>query len=345
VRLATVGIPGLLGLTPRVVAEVADPGSGAPRLVDLTAAGELWWAAQGSGDPVRWAASTFPPDLVGLLRGGRRALEMAAAAIELASAQAALSVASSGSHLHYRPDEVVRLPLLRPPLLRDFYAFEEHVAAGARRRQEPIPEPWYRRPVYYKGNPATLLAPGAEVPWPAYTDALDYELEAACVLLSGGKDLSLESASAAIAGYAVFCDFSARDIQADEMKVRLGPAKSKDFASGLGPWLVTADETGDPARLGVSAYINGEMVAQARLSEARWSFAEMVSYASGAEPLEAGEVLASGTVGGGSGQERGRLLEPGDRIECELEGAGRLVHVIGPRHGGGGDLIARAPQG
>jgi 2-keto-4-pentenoate hydratase/2-oxohepta-3-ene-1,7-dioic acid hydratase in catechol pathway len=129
------------------------------------------------------------------------------------------------------------------------------------------------------------------------------------------------------------------------MKVRLGPAKSKDFASGLGPWLVTADEIGDPARLGVSAYLNGEMVAQARLSDARWSFAEMVSYASGAEPLEAGEVLASGTVGGGSGQERGRLLEPGDRIECELEGAGRLVHVIGPRHAGGGGLIARAPQG
>jgi 2-keto-4-pentenoate hydratase/2-oxohepta-3-ene-1,7-dioic acid hydratase in catechol pathway len=344
-RLATVGIASPLGLTPRVVAEVADSQSDAPRLVDVTAAGELWWASQGSGDPVRWAAATFPPDLTALLRGGRRALEMAAEAIELAGSQPANAEAPSGSRLRYRPDEVERLPLLRPPLLRDFYAFEEHVAAGARRRGEPIPEPWYRRPVYYKGNPATLLAPGAEVPWPAYTDALDYELEVACVLLSGGRDLSAPAAQEAIAGYAVFCDFSARDIQADEMRVRLGPAKSKDFASGLGPWLVTADELGDPAQLEVSAYLNGERVAQARLSEARWSFAEMVSYASGAEPLEAGEVLASGTVGGGSGQERGRLLEPGDRIECELEGAGRLVHVIGPRHGGGGHLVPRPPQG
>lgn len=344
-RLATVGIGGSLGLIPRVVAEVGDSQSGTPRLVDVTAAGELWWADQGSGDAARWAVATFPPELTALLRGGRRALTMAAEAIELASNQQPNQLAPSGSRLVYRPDEVERLPLLRPPLLRDFYTFEEHAAAGARRRDEAIPEPWYRRPVYYKGNPATLLAPGAEVPWPAYTDLLDYELEVACVLLSGGRDLSLEEAAQAIAGYAVFCDFSARDIQADEMKVRLGPAKSKDFASGLGPWLVTADELGDPSQLTASAFLNGERVAQARLGAARWSFAEMVSYASGAEPLEAGEVLASGTVGGGSGQERNRFLEPGDRIECELEGAGRLVHVIGPRHRGGGELVPRVPVG
>ncbi|MGH7705440.1 MAG: fumarylacetoacetate hydrolase family protein [Candidatus Dormibacteria bacterium] len=342
-RLATVGIAGPLGLIPRVVAEVADSPSGTPRLVDVTAAGELFWESQGSGDPARWAAATFPPDLTQLLRGGRRALEMAGEAVGQAARESAGRVARSGSRLRYRPDEVERLPLLRPPLLRDFYAFEEHVAAGAARRGEPIPEPWFRRPVYYKGNPATLLAPGAEVPWPAYTDALDYELEVACVLCSGGRDLSLEAASAAIAGYAVFCDFSARDIQSDEMRVRLGPAKSKDFASGLGPWLVTSDELGDPSELELSAFLNGEPVAKARVGSARWSFPEMVSYASGAEPLEAGEVLASGTVGGGSGQERGRLLEPGDRIECELEGAGRLVHQIGPRHGGGGELVPRPP--
>jgi 2-keto-4-pentenoate hydratase/2-oxohepta-3-ene-1,7-dioic acid hydratase in catechol pathway len=344
-RLATVGIRTPLGLTPRVVAEVADPDSAAPRLVDVTTAGELWWAEQRSGDPVTWARATFPPDLTAFLRGGRRGLEMAREAVELASRRPGHARVPSGSRLRYRPDEVERLPLLRPPLLRDFYAFEEHVAAGARRRGEPIPEPWHRRPVYYKGNPATLLAPGAEVPWPAYTDALDYELEVACILLSGGRDLSLEAASEAIAGYAVFCDFSARDIQADEMSLRLGPAKSKDFASGLGPWLVTSDELDDPAELTVTAYLNGELVARARLGDARWSFPEMVSYASGAEPLEAGEVLASGTVGGGSGQERGRLLEPGDRIECELEGVGRLVHVVGPRHGGGGAMVPRAPQG
>ncbi|HEY6538411.1 MAG TPA: fumarylacetoacetate hydrolase family protein [Candidatus Dormibacteraeota bacterium] len=340
-RLATVGIRGPLGLAPRVVAEQSPGG----RLLDVTAAGEVWWESQGSGDPVPWSLATFPPDLARLLRGGRHALEMLAGALAQVDAAGLEAVGPSGSRICYRPDEVERLPLLRPPLLRDFYAFEEHVAAGARRRGEPVPEPWYRRPVYYKGNPATLLPPGAEVPWPAYTDALDYELEVACVLLSGGRDLSPEAASAAIAGYCVFCDFSARDIQADEMRVRLGPAKAKDFASGLGPWLVTADELGDPAQLGARAFLNGELVAEGRLGDARWSFAEMVAYASGAEPVEPGEVLASGTVGGGSGQERGRLLEPGDRIECELGQTGRLLHVIGPRHEGGGSGVARPPSG
>ena len=342
-RLGTVGIPGPLGLTPRVVAEVGDSQRQDGYLLDVTAAGELWWEGLGSGDPVSWARATFPADLARLLKGGRRGLEMTAEAVAGAAQQAAESRAPSGARLRYQVHEVERLPLLRPPLLRDFYAFEEHVAAGAKRRGEPIPEPWYRRPVYYKGNPATLLPPGSEVPWPAYTDALDYELEVACILLSGGRDLSLEAAQEAIAGYTIFCDFSARDVQADEMRVRLGPAKSKDFASGLGPWLVTSDEFARPEDLQACAYLNGELVAQSRLSRARWSFAEMVSYASGAEPLEPGEVFASGTVGGGSGQERGQYLEPGDLLECELENTGRLVHVIGPRHGGGGQLVAKAP--
>ncbi|MGH7611262.1 MAG: fumarylacetoacetate hydrolase family protein [Candidatus Dormibacteria bacterium] len=342
-RLATVGVRGPLGTVARVVAETSDPGSGAPRLIDLTSAGEAWWAEQGSGDPEAWARATFPPDLVAVLRGGRRGLELAAEAVRLGARQPPEALApASQARISWGSAEVERLPLLRPPLLRDFYAYEQHVAAGAGRRGEPIPEAWYRRPVYYKGNPATLLAPGAEVPWPAYTDALDYELEVAVILRGGGRDLDLQAAAEAIAGYCVFCDFSARDVQADEMRVRLGPAKAKDFASGLGPWLVTEDEIADPAELRARAYLNGELVAEARVGDARWSFAEMVSYASGAEPLEAGEVLAGGTVGGGSGQERGRLLEPGDRVECELEGCGRLVHVVGPRHGGGGGLVAKA---
>ncbi|MHB8325449.1 MAG: fumarylacetoacetate hydrolase family protein [Candidatus Dormibacteria bacterium] len=334
-----------MGLISRVVAADADPASGAPILVDVTAAGELWWARQGSGSPQSWAAATFPSDLAKLLGGGPRGLEMAAEAVVLGAAQGLHGTSPSGAPLIWSEYQVERLPLLQPPMLRDFYSFERHVAAGAARRGEPVPAAWYRRPSYYKGNPATILAPGEVVPWPAYSDALDYELEFACVLLSGGRDLDPESALEAIAGYSVFCDFSARDLQREEMEVRLGPAKSKDFASGLGPWLVTADEVEDPATLTVVAYINGLEVARGRLGEARWSFAEMVSYASGAEPLAAGEVFASGTVGGGSGQEAGRLLEPGDRIDCELVGFGTLTHTVGARHDGGGGLVARAEPG
>ncbi|MHB1527664.1 MAG: fumarylacetoacetate hydrolase family protein [Candidatus Dormibacteria bacterium] len=334
-----------MGLISRVVAAEADPASGAPILVDVTAAGELWWARQGSGSPQGWAAATFPSDLAKLLGGGPRGLEMAAEAVVLGAAQGLHGTSPSGAPLIWSEYQVERLPLLQPPMLRDFYSFERHVAAGAACRGEPVPAAWYRRPSYYKGNPATILAPGEVVPWPAYSDALDYELEFACVLLSGGRDLDPESALEAIAGYSVFCDFSARDLQREEMEVRLGPAKSKDFASGLGPWLVTADEVEDPATLTVVAYVNGLEVARGRLGEARWSFAEMVSYASGAEPLAAGEVFASGTVGGGSGQEAGRLLEPGDRIDCELVGFGTLTHTVGARHDGGGGLVARAEPG
>lgn len=343
-RLATIAIPGPLGPTSRVVAVEADRSSGAAVLVDVTSAGELWWSRQGAGDPGPWALATFPPDLVALLRGGPRGLEMAREAVALALEEAPGAAAPSGAPLSWPDDQVARRPLLRPPQLRDFYAFEGHVAAGAARRGEEIPGAWFRRPVYYKGNPSTLLAPGAEVPWPAYTEALDYELEFACVLGSGGSDLDLSEAQAAIAGYAVFCDFSARDIQREEMQVRLGPAKSKDFASGLGPWLVTADEVPDPGDLAARAFLNGEPVAAGRMGEARWSFAEMIAYASGAERLEPGEVVASGTVAGGSGQERGRLLREGDRIDCELEGFGTLTHGVGPRGGGGGRAIP-PPEG
>ncbi len=341
-RLATIGVRGPLGLISRVVAAEADPASGAAVLVDVTAAGELWWSRQGSGNPVVWAAATFPADLTALLRGGAKGLEMAAEAVALGAAQGLGAKSPSGAPLIWSEYQVERLPLLQPPLLRDFYSFEQHVVAGAARRGEPVPPAWYRRPFYYKGNPATILAPGAIVPWPAFSDSLDYELELACVLLSGGRDLDPESALESIAGYTVFCDFSARDLQREEMQVRLGPAKSKDFASGLGPWLVTADEVEDPAQLTAVAYVNGIEVARGRLGEARWSFPEMIAYAAGAEPLVAGEVFASGTVGGGSGQEAGRLLEPGDRVDCELVGFGTLSHTIGARHDGGGGLVARA---
>ncbi|MHB1500713.1 MAG: fumarylacetoacetate hydrolase family protein [Candidatus Dormibacteria bacterium] len=340
-RLATVGVRGPLGIAERVVAAEIDPSDGSPCLIDITSAGEFWWSRLGSGDAFSWAQTTFAPDLVALLRGGTRGLEMVREAVTMAMAQPASASAPSGNPLRWPDHMVERRPLLRAPMLRDFYCFEEHVAAGAARRGESIPPAWYHRPVYYKGNPATVLAPGEVVPWPTYCDALDYELEFACVLLSGGRDLDEQSGREAIAGYTVFCDFSARDIQAEEMQARLGPAKSKDFASGLGPWLVTADEVDDPAALTAVAYLNGAEVARGRLGDATWSFPQMVSYASGAEPLAAGEIIASGTVGGGSGQEAGQLLEPGDRVDMELVGFGTLTHTIGPRHQGGGGLVAR----
>jgi len=133
-RLATIGVRGPLGLISRVVAAEADPASGAAVLVDVTAAGELWWSRQGSGNPVVWAAATFPADLTALLRGGAKGLEMAAEAVALGAAQGLGAKSPSGAPLIWSEYQVERLPLLQPPLLRDFYSFEQHVVAGAARR-------------------------------------------------------------------------------------------------------------------------------------------------------------------------------------------------------------------
>ena len=133
-------------------------------------------------------------------------------------------------------------PVRTPNSLRDFLAFRDHVERGAARRGTPVPEPWDRIPVYYKGNRRSIIGPGEEVLWPSYTQKLDYECEVAAVVGRGGRDIPAEEADAYVFGYTIMNDWSARDIQKDEMACWLGPAKAKDFATTLGPWLVTPDE-------------------------------------------------------------------------------------------------------
>jgi len=153
-----------------------------------------------------------------------------------------------------RPTELTSLlsPIAEPPSVRDFYAFEQHVkAARARRNVGMIPE-WYQFPVFYFSNPAAIQGPEAEVPYPADSQELDFELEVACIIGKTGHDISAAEAPDYIAGYLVMNDWSARDLQREEMKMNLGPAKGKDFATSLGPWLVTPDELSD-RRIGSGA--------------------------------------------------------------------------------------------
>ena len=133
-------------------------------------------------------------------------------------------------------------PLPNPPSLRDFIAFEDHIAATSKKRGQPIPPEWYKAPVYYKGNHRTIIGPDEALPWPLKTTKLDYELELACVIGRRGRDIAERNAGHYIAGYTIMNDFSARDIQFQEMACRLGPAKGKDFATAIGPCLVTPDE-------------------------------------------------------------------------------------------------------
>lgn len=222
-------------------------------------------------------------------------------------------------------------PVPDPPSVRDFYAHEGHVAAGAKLRGGEIAAHWYEAPAFYFSNPASIHGPGAAVRRPAATKALDFELEIAAVIGLG------ESGEPEIAGFTLFNDWSARDVQAGEMTVGLGPAKAKDFAISLGPHLVTPDELPyADGQLAVAARVevNGETVAECDSSGQHFPWDAIVSHAGRGTRLRPGDLLGSGTLTGGCLLERlaaGETpdwIEPGDLVAIEADGLGRLETPI-----------------
>jgi fumarylacetoacetate (FAA) hydrolase len=230
-------------------------------------------------------------------------------------------------------------PILRPTSLRDFYAFERHVATMWRRRNQDVPEAWYRLPIFYFSNVSEIRGPGDPVWAPRDSSELDYELEIAALIDTPVKDLPAERGEEAIGGYMIFNDWSARDLQRDETTVRLGPAKGKDFASTLGPWLVTPDELVD-ARAGkgydltATAEVNGRELSRGSWADIHYSFGEMVARASADVRLVPGDVLGSGTLGTGCLLEIrdesgfGRYLEPGDSVSLHVDRLGTLTSPV-----------------
>lgn len=230
-------------------------------------------------------------------------------------------------------------PIPRPPTLRDFYAFEQHVKTANQNRGRNVPDNWYKFPVFYFTNPNSIFGPDEEIPFPTYTQALDYELEIAAIIGKPGVDIKPENAPAHIFGYTIFNDWSARDVQREEMKVALGPAKGKDFASSLGPTIVTADEfTREiPDKPGVydavmSARINNEERSRGNFKDIYWSFGQIIARASDSVMLNPGDVIGSGTVGTGCLLEltkaKGPWLQHGDIVELEIEGIGILKNIV-----------------
>jgi 2-keto-4-pentenoate hydratase/2-oxohepta-3-ene-1,7-dioic acid hydratase in catechol pathway len=222
---------------------------------------------------------------------------------------------------------------LRPRSLRDFLAFEGHMKAALTRLGREIPAEWYDVPAYYKGMPDTVIGPGVEIPWPAWTDHLDHELELAAVLgPEPVRDLAPEDAARAIFGWTIWNDMSARDVQSRELPIGMGPGKAKDWdgANVLGPCIVTADEL-DAADLRMTARVNGETWGEASSAEMHHSFGVLLAYASRSQTLYPGEVVGSGTSPGGSGIELDRRLAPGDELELEIEGIGVLRNRIGTK--------------
>jgi len=250
--------------------------------------------------------------------------------------------AALGSGEGARSYDTVRLlaPIPDPPTVRDFMTFEEHFA-GARGLDNPIPAQWYEAPAFYFTNPYAVIGAGDAVPIAPGSSLFDLELEVAAVVGRAGRDLSPDEAEAHIAGYTMLVDWSARDLQFDEMQVGLGPAKAKDTATTLGPVLVTPDElepfrSGTSFALAMTPAINGRPLGEDRMDSMAWSFGELLAYASRGTEVRPGDILGSGTCGGGCLVEMwGRhgidgypSLQSGDEVTVSVQEIGTMTMRI-----------------
>jgi 2-keto-4-pentenoate hydratase/2-oxohepta-3-ene-1,7-dioic acid hydratase in catechol pathway len=182
--------------------------------------------------------------------------------------------------------------------------------------------------VYYRSGHQDIIGTDEDVRWPPFTEKFDYELELAAVIGREGRDVPASEARSYIAGFTVMNDFSARDIQRREMRVRLGPAKGKEWCTALGPWLATPDEIGDPYGLEMTARVNGETWSRGHSGAMYWKFEQMIEFLSRGDAVRPGDVIGSGTVGGGCGLELDRWVKRGDVIELEIEKIGVLRNRV-----------------
>jgi 2-keto-4-pentenoate hydratase/2-oxohepta-3-ene-1,7-dioic acid hydratase in catechol pathway len=233
----------------------------------------------------------------------------------------------------------LRAPILQPPTVRDFMVYEGHANAGGTRQ---LSDAWYRLPIFYFSSPLRIFGPDDAVPYPSASEQLDYELELGAVIGREGGNIAEADAFSYIAGFTIFNDWSCRDLQRDEMEARLGPAKGKDSATSLGPWIVTTDELAPFIRDGrlhvrCTLQVNGVqwMDNDGGLMYHTWG--AMIERASRDSRIVPGDVLGGGTVTGGSIGEAirnglpARYLQPGDIVEITVEGIGTLRNSIAPK--------------
>ena len=308
-------------------------------IVDVNFASAAKFAESGAGNPNRRADAICPPDLISCAELYGPALDPLEEVVgwfeeRCAAGDPAALSGPRGERIAYRLDEIeLRPPVARVPVLRDFAAFEDHLKTTFDKMGLKIPPSWYEQPTAFKGNSTTLVGHDEEVAWPRYTSKMDYELEVAAVIGAPGQDIDVDAASGHILGYTLLDDFSARDTQKGEMAMSTGPYKGKDFAWGLGPWIVTPDELGDISGLPMKVVVNGEVWASSTPGAMQWTFPEIISYTSQDETLNIGDVFGSGTVNQGCGFEIDRWIAPGDVVELEAAGIGVLRNRIGESRG------------
>jgi len=325
VKLVTFEVPTLLGAVRRTGALHGDA------VIDLPLARAALLAAGGRPRARAIAEAEVPADMLELLRGGDWALEAAREALDHV-AREGVERFNDATVRHEAGAVRLLAPLPRPNSLRDFLVVEEHLRNAYRTlgREDQFPPEWHNLPAHYKGNVDAIYGPDDEIPYPSYTDLLDYELEICAVVGRAGRRISAEDAAAHIVGYTIYNDWSARDIQMRESSVGIGPGLGKDFASSLGPCIATPDEF-DPATSHLEARIDGEVWSSGTLADMHFSFPEIIEFFTQEQETLPGDVLGSGTIGGGCGLELGRYLSPGMTVELEAEGIGVLRNTIGPK--------------
>jgi fumarylacetoacetate (FAA) hydrolase len=313
-------------------------------VVDLAAALSWHEGQRGRPDDAAHVAARYGRGVLGFIEHADVA-RPAADAIAAAHVGGTLPRAIGGEALvHALPGVTLRAPLPRPPSLRDGYAFRQHVETARRNRGLPMIPEFDAFPVFYFTNHGAVVGPGDVRVQAKHLDRLDYELEAAVVVGTRARDLTAQAADDAIFGMTIMNDWSARGLQLEEMKLNLGPAKGKDFATSLGPWLVTLDELlprsqmtdrGRVFDMEMRASVNGRPLSRGNLKDMTWTFAQILERASYGVDLAPGDVVGSGTCGtgcllelNGSKVTSDLWLSAGDVVVLEIDGLGRLENRV-----------------
>ena len=309
-------------------------------IVDLSSACAAYFAESRDAHAARrHAEAVVPPDMIGFLESGSAAREAATSALAYVGERLTAEQRPLGPHgqrLTFDHAEVRWLaPVPRPPMIRDGILLLDHYRVGMERlfkiaEPDRMPQAARTIPIYWKPSRAAVAGHQEPIRWPKYGDKLDYEFELGLYIGKRGKNISAERAWEHVAGYTVFNDLGLRDIQPAEMSLRLGPQKAKDFETSkiMGPCLVTTDELASVDGLRLVTRINGEVWFDGRLSGWAFTFAEFIAHVSRDETLEVGDFFGSGPPAYSVGFEIDRWVQPGDVIECEIEGIGTLSNRV-----------------
>lgn len=298
------------------------------KLIDLNAAGGVYYKAQGDSNPQQLANANLPNDMVTFFTNGKRSLDAGYAVIGYIEKEKA-EKGLAGQQLVYELDEVqVLAPVTRPNIIFDGMVYEGHV----KHHYGEIPEAYYKRPVWNTQSGGTVVGTGAPLILPKYTKQFDFEFEMGFYIGRRGHDIKPGEALDYVAGFTVFNDVSARDAQADEAVMALGPAKGKFFRNSLvmGPCVVTKDEMPDYDNLAMTARVNGQVVTENRTSGMLFSLGQLVAKISEDAYLNPGDFIGLGTSpeGNATCSKLGRWLKVGDEIEFTIEKIGTICNKV-----------------